>query len=78
MVLDWTTPHQRTKHTRLDDSYVDYLFDDGFGKEVLDQVKRWFGGGGDDYDSGDMRANAKGRQCAKREKSCEEECKGVR
>jgi len=50
----------------------------GLGKEVLDQLKKWGGGGGDGYDSGDMAANAKGRQCAKKKKSCEEECKGVR
>ncbi len=50
----------------------------GLGKEVWDQFKKWGGGGGDGYDSGDMAANAQGRQCAKRKKSCEEECKGVR
>jgi len=51
----------------------------GFGKEVLDQFKKWTGGGGDGYDPGDMAANAKGRQCAKNKgKSCEEQCKGVR
>ena len=49
----------------------------GFGKEILDEIKQW-GGNGDGYDPGDMGANAKGRQCAKKNRSCEEQCKGVR
>jgi RHS repeat-associated protein len=48
----------------------------GFGKEVMDQFKKWGGGGGDGFDPGDMAANAKGRQCAKNKtRSCEDQCK---
>jgi RHS repeat-associated protein len=51
----------------------------GLSKEILDQIKRWRGGGGDGFDSGDMAANARGRQCGRTPgKACEELCKGVR
>ena len=46
----------------------------GFGKEVIDQIKKWVGKGGDGYDSGDMNANALGRRCGKKQGSCEEQC----
>jgi hypothetical protein len=51
----------------------------GLGKEILDQFKIWFGGGGDGFDPGDLAANAKGRSCGRTpNKPCEELCKGVR
>jgi RHS repeat-associated protein len=51
----------------------------GLGKEILDQLKKGLGKGGDGFDMGDMNANkegrSRGRNCPK--KSCEEACKGM-
>jgi hypothetical protein len=47
----------------------------GLAKEVLDEIRKRTGGGGDGFDWGDIEANATGRQFARcKNKSCEEQC----